>query len=104
MLPNKSLRAFSASASHIGLCFLHQNASSACAIASSPLAAVTKGGTVSVSSGSTIAAVAKNAGEVSGFFAPRAASLITDTPVTSLPVPAVAGIAMTGSASSGNVP
>ena len=60
-------------------------------MASSPVFIVVRGGTVTVSAGSTIASVGINTGLLIVFFS--LPWLMTETCVTSLPVPAVVGTA-----------
>ena len=80
------------------------NASTACASASIPLNAVTRGGQLSVSSGSQIAARGISSGEETPTFSRRPGSPTTATGETSDPVPAVVGTATTGRIDPGTVP
>jgi len=80
-------------ASHSGFARRETKGSITCVSASSPVLAVTSGGTPSVSSGSTSA----TAGSISGLrrlaFTPSCSASSTALRVTSAPVPAVVGTA-----------
>jgi hypothetical protein len=75
---------------------LQQNASTQCVSASKPVAAVTLGGMLSVSSGSRIATLGNSKGEKNTVFLPVSRSVATALRPTSLPVPAVVGNAIIG--------
>ena len=79
---------------------LPQNASRAWLRASMPVEAVTAGGMDTGHSGSTTATRGRSALPPMGAFTPRSGSERTATGVTSLPVPAVVGMATSGSAAS----
>ena len=66
-----------------------------CEMASMPVAAVSAGGRVSVSSGSTIAARGTRKGDSNPSLRPSSRMMMAPRP-TSLPVPAVVGMAMVG--------
>ncbi len=85
-------------ASVIGFARHDTYASMSCVSASSPVVAVSAGGRSSVSEGSTIANRGRSDGPRRLTFTPCARDAITEFRVTSLPVPAVVGMATQGSA------
>jgi hypothetical protein len=87
--------------SEMGLAFTFQMDSSACDSASSPLCSVTGAGSVSISSGSITAASGQVCGRCSEYLLLAARSQIVAHGVTSLPVPAVVGTAISGLTSCG---
>ncbi|MCY1504170.1 hypothetical protein D9M68_383270 [compost metagenome] len=91
-----SRTAETAKVSETGLAFTFQIASSACDSASSPVDTVVPAGTESMSSGSTMAASGQVASRCSEYFFWLPASQMVAHGVTSLPVPAVVGTAISG--------
>ncbi len=89
-----SRAAATAKTSETGLALTFQIASSACDSASSALCRVTPRGSVSISCGSTSAASGQVSRRCSECFLPAARSQIVAHGVTSLPVPAVVGTAI----------
>jgi len=85
-----------ASASLSGWLPVEMTDSMACVRASIPVAAVRPGGRETVSSGSRIARSGIMKGLLNSSFSPWASSRMTAAMVTSLPVPAVVGMAMKG--------
>ncbi len=99
-----SLAPSSASASEAGVASRQCSESTACDSASIPDAAVTGAGQDSVRSGSTSAIRGQLRMSKRFIFFLRAVSVMTADGLTSLPVPAVVGIAMTGSGSCVSAP
>ena len=88
--------ASNAIASHIGWNIGQTYDSIACVIASMPVAAVSNAGSPTVSSGSSRASSGIIAGAPSTTLRPSFGTVITALRPTSLPVPAVVGIAQNG--------
>ena len=91
-----SSMALTAKASETGFFWMDVYASTAWVSASMPVVAVSFGGSEEVSAGSRMAACGTSLYEVNDSFACLCVSATTATSVTSLPVPAVVGTAMSG--------
>ena len=98
MLAPISFIADKASASEIGLARLETYASSAWVRLSTPVSAVIRGGTVQLSSWSTMAARGRAPRPAISIFSSRSVSVTMVKRVASLPVPAVVGMQITGRA------